>query len=158
MTDALNQTLLPEGYFAEEQMHPISRLEIDVATFEQEAAEQKSSGGLAVAGRKTCSCLHAGVSLIVIDVVTERLANLHNDLMQMLGDAAVACVSTAQLYAVAYRPVLRNDERQVEMWPTELAVGKPMPELPLWIAPDIAVPVNLEIAYQDACGRRRITL
>lgn len=212
MTDALNQTLLPEGYFAEEQMHPISRLEIDVATFEQEVAQQKPSGGLAIAGRKTwtpstptwtipgvinedmeiqvintdggprlvaaielvspankdrpskrrafaakcASCLHSGVSLIVIDVVTERLANLHNDLMQMLGDAATACISTAQLYAVAYRPVLRNDERQVEMWPTDLAIGKPMPELPLWIAPDIAVPVNLEIAYQDACRRRRI--
>lgn len=210
IADELNQSSLPQGYFAEETVHPTARAEVDVATFEEEI--RQDSGGVAIAGRKTwtpaaptwtipgaiyegvellvfhdeggarlvaaielispankdrpetrrafaakcTSILYAGASLILIDVVTERLANLHNDLMHLLGDKAAACVSTAQLYAVAYRPVLRNEERQVEMWPTDLAVGKPLPELPLWIAPDIAVPVNLETTYQDACRRRRI--
>lgn len=207
IADALNQTL-PENYFAEEQLHPSARLEIDVATFERERLE---SGSVAVVDRTTwtpaaptwtvasvvnegiellvfqseggaqlvaaielvspankdrpetrrafaakcANCLHSGVALIVIDVVTERTANLHNELMHMLGNTA-ECQSSAELYAVAYRPVLRNAERHVEMWPTTLSLGKPLPELPLWIAPDLAIPVSLEAAYQDACRRRRI--
>src|SRR4029077_14137719 len=33
MADALNERLLPEGYFAEEHAHMGARVEIDVATF-----------------------------------------------------------------------------------------------------------------------------
>ena len=35
LADSLNGEWLPPGYFAEEQVHPISRVEIDVATFEE---------------------------------------------------------------------------------------------------------------------------
>jgi hypothetical protein len=52
IADALNQQL-PEGYFAEEQLHPSARVEIDVATFEQ--AGGASAGGVALAARKTWS-------------------------------------------------------------------------------------------------------
>ena len=34
LADALNERWLPDGYFAEEQVHPSARVEIDVATFE----------------------------------------------------------------------------------------------------------------------------
>jgi hypothetical protein len=47
IADALNDRLLPEGYFAEEQVHPSARVEIDVATFESDAEhtrERHSSG------------------------------------------------------------------------------------------------------------------
>ncbi len=36
IADALNETLLPEGYFAEEHAHAGARIEIDVATFADE--------------------------------------------------------------------------------------------------------------------------
>lgn len=29
-------------------------------------------------------------------------------------------------------------------------------ELPLWLGPDLVVPVNLEITYNSACQRRRL--
>lgn len=210
IADELNRSSLPQGYFAEETVHPTARAEVDVATFEEE--NRQHEGGVAVVGMKTwtpprptwtipgtiyegaellvfqddggtrlvgaielispankdrpearrafaakcASILYAGASLIVIDVVTERLANLHNELMQIMSNDAAVCISTSQLYSVAYRPVLRHEERQIEMWSRDLAVGKPLPELPLWIAPDVAVPVNLEMTYQDACRRRRI--
>src|SRR5439155_26032241 len=37
MADVLNEELLPEGYFAEEEAHSGGRIEIDVATFESAA-------------------------------------------------------------------------------------------------------------------------
>src|SRR5436309_10674122 len=36
IADALNEDLLPEGYFAEEHAHAGARIEIDVATFADE--------------------------------------------------------------------------------------------------------------------------
>src|SRR5438874_5269349 len=36
IADALNETLLPDGYFAEEHAHAGARIEIDVATFEDQ--------------------------------------------------------------------------------------------------------------------------
>ncbi len=38
IADALNETLLPAGYFAEEHAHAGARVEIDVATFQDDAA------------------------------------------------------------------------------------------------------------------------
>jgi hypothetical protein len=60
------------------------------------------------------------------------------------------------LYAVAYRPVRRQDTDQVEIWPEPLAIGASLPVLPLWIGPDLVVPVDLESTYENACRRRRL--
>jgi Protein of unknown function (DUF4058) len=51
---------------------------------------------------KCASYLHQGVSLIIIDIVTNRRANLHNEITQLLPSARGAEMSAqAALYAVA---------------------------------------------------------
>src|SRR4051794_33758315 len=46
----LNQSLLPESYYAEAQVHVGSRVEVDVATLEREAPPRgNGAGGVAVA-------------------------------------------------------------------------------------------------------------
>jgi hypothetical protein len=40
---------------------------------------------------------------------------------------------------------------RLEVWPAALAVGSPLPLLPLWIAPDRAVPLDLETNYEATC-------
>ena len=51
-----------------------------------------------------------GVSVIIVDVVTERAANLHVALADILGLAHhLAWGSPSQLYAVAYRPTQAAD-------------------------------------------------
>ena len=54
---------------------------------------------------KCASYLHQGVSLIIIDIVTNRRANLYNEIIRLMefGDA-FAMPATADLYAAAYRP------------------------------------------------------
>src|SRR4029079_2665694 len=52
IADALNEEWLPEGYFAEEQLHPAARVEIDVATFEENASAGRA-GGVALVGPRT---------------------------------------------------------------------------------------------------------
>jgi hypothetical protein len=106
---------------------------------------------------KAAGYLHQGISLVIVDVVTTRRANLHNDIMRLL-DADPRCElpADAELYAVAYRPVARGERTEAELWPHRLAVGQPLPELPLRLTGDLFVPVRLEATYQEACRRRRL--
>ena len=106
---------------------------------------------------KCASYLHQGVSLIIIDIVTSRRANLHNEIVALLPTARGSEMpAQAALYAVAYRPVLRQGCAEIEIWPATFSVGDPLPELPLRLTGDLFVPVDFEASYQEACRRRRL--
>jgi hypothetical protein len=105
---------------------------------------------------KSASYLHQGVSLIIVDVVTNRGGNLHNETAQLFSGDPRLTMTDADLYAVAYRPVLRDDKPQIDIWTHPLAVGQPLPTLPLRLTGDLFVPVDLEASYTEACRRRRL--
>jgi hypothetical protein len=49
-------------------------------------------------------------------------------------------------------PLLEDDRRsKLQTWPYTLNLGQPLPTLPLWLTPDLAVPLELEAGYEDAC-------
>jgi hypothetical protein len=105
---------------------------------------------------KCATYLHQGVSLIIIDIVTDRLANLHNELMEQLLAPNSGLSSQVSLYAAAYRPVRREERQEIDLWPTNLALGQNLPVLPLALNSEICLPVDLEATYMDACHRRRL--
>ncbi len=106
---------------------------------------------------KCASYLHQGVSVIIVDIVTSRRANLHNEIIHVLAaDKVFALPVQSHLYAVAYRPVVRSDQAEIDIWPVELAVGEALPTLPLRLTGDLFVPVDFEATYQEACHRRRL--
>jgi hypothetical protein len=101
--------------------------------------------------------LRRGVSVIVIDVVTERQANLHAEILQILErPEEPRWESPTQLYAVAYRSVLGTEQRRLEMWPKVLTLGGPLPELPMWLGIDLCIPLRLEESYSVTCGSLRM--
>lgn len=216
IADALNHDLLPAGYFAEEQVHVGSRVEIDVATFEHEAhrAPGAASGGGGTAtlpakpwsppvpafaipavfpdsievlvfsgesgptlvaavelvspgnkerdevrmafANKCAAYLQQGIGLVVVDSVTNRQANLHNELMRPMRAEAGALLPPDALYAVAYRPVRRSDSERIDVWPAALSVGQTLPVLPLALDKGVSVPLDLEATYTEARRRRRM--
>lgn len=106
---------------------------------------------------KCASYLAQGVSLIVVDVVTSRRANLHNDLMRLMEAAPdLDFPPEVNLYAVAYRPLRRGEQEAHDLWLRPLALGEPLPTLPLRLTGDLFVAVDFEAAYQEACRRRRL--
>jgi hypothetical protein len=106
---------------------------------------------------KCTSYLHQGVSLIIIDIVTTRRANLHNEILGLLSSSKQAeMAASADLYAAAYRPVLREERAEIDMWTKVFAVGDALPTMPLRLTGDLFVPVDFEAAYQEACRRRRL--
>src|SRR5262249_21311068 len=107
---------------------------------------------------KCARYLPHGVSVIIMDIVTERRANLHNTLMDLMEYPPETRLPTdANLYGVGYRPVIRETKPEIDLWPATCALGEELPTLPLRLTGDIFVPIEFEATYQEACRRRRLT-
>jgi hypothetical protein len=106
---------------------------------------------------KCQSYLARGVGLIVVDVVTNRLANLHNELVELFNlGQAFAMTPAIPTYAVAYRPSRQPTGDQIELWPVPLAIDESLPTLPLALLNAGMVPVDLEETYSEARQRGRL--
>jgi hypothetical protein len=106
---------------------------------------------------KCAALLQQGVSVVVIDVVTNRRANLHNEIARLIGaDAKLEIPAGPHQYAAAYRPVLRDEKPEIDIWTNTFAVGDPLPTMPLRLTGDIFVPIEFEASYTEACRRRRL--
>lgn len=107
---------------------------------------------------KCVGYLQQGVSVVVVDTVTTRGADLNSAILSLLGvDVGAAAPTLSSLSAVSYRAVGGEEEsRQLQLWPAPLALAQPLPTLPLWIAPDLSVPLDLDASYQTTCTDLRI--
>ena len=105
---------------------------------------------------KCAGYLKQAVSVVIVDVVTERIANLHADLLETLEVSEAAWESPSQLYAVAYRPVPVQKQQRIEAWPEVLTLGRELPVMPLWLRVDLSVPLQLEETHATTCDGLRI--
>lgn len=106
---------------------------------------------------KTAAYLQQGVSVVIIDIVTSKRSNLHNDVVELLAAPAVAKMPAEHsIYAASYRPTVRDDKPQIDLWHEPLAVGSPLPTMPLRLTGDLFVPVQFESTYLETCRRRRL--
>jgi hypothetical protein len=106
---------------------------------------------------KCANYLQQAASVVVVDVVTVRRKSLHAELLLTL-DAANGAVweSPSDLYAVVYRTIRSEEQPGVEIWTEALALGEPLPLVPLWLGVDISVPLDLEKSYLAACESLRM--
>jgi len=104
---------------------------------------------------KIASYLHEAVSVLIIDVVTERRANLHNEIVRMMRmPGELQLPPEPSLYAASYRPVLRDGRPEIDIWVNPFNVGDTLPTMPLRLIAEYFVPVELEATYTEACKRR----
>jgi hypothetical protein len=104
------------------------------------------------------SYLYQGISVIIVDIVTNRRANLHNEVLRIMDATdALQMPQEASLYAVAYRPMQRGQKDEIEIWRSPLALGQALPTLPLWLRGDLVIGVDFEVTYAEACQRKRLT-
>lgn len=109
---------------------------------------------------KCAGYLQQGISVVLVDVVTQRKANLQAELFDLLGvSLSTSGQSAGDLYAAAYRPTADTKQQwHMDVWAEVLQVGSGLPTMPLWIQPDRCVPLELEQTYRVACANRRIGL
>lgn len=94
------------------------------------------------------------MGLIVVDVVTDRHANLHAEILRRLGGPGAT--AEPELYATAYRRSERAGTSGVDVWLESLAVGQPLPTLPLWLPGGLCLAVELEASYMRIRDEQRV--
>jgi hypothetical protein len=105
---------------------------------------------------KCSSYVQQGIGLMIVDIVTNRQANLHNAFVRLLHAGGSFLLPEELLYATAYRPVRREDTDEIEVWPATLTVGRSLPVLPLPLDKALCVPLDLGATYGEACQRSRL--
>jgi hypothetical protein len=130
-----------------------------VAAIELISPGNKDRAAERMAFAVTCACyLSQRISVILVDIVTNRRANLHNELLRLMeAGELLELPPEANLYAVAYRPLRRSQGDEIDIWRVPLALGQPLPTLPLGLRADLVIPVDFESAYAEACLRKRLT-
>jgi hypothetical protein len=106
---------------------------------------------------KCAALLQKRVSVTIIDLVTTRNFNLYRELLELIGGAASNGEPDQDpLYAVACRETKNQDAWQLETWAHSLQLGQPLPILPLWLADNFALPLELDECYEETCRVLRI--
>lgn len=107
---------------------------------------------------KCATLLQKGVAVSIIDVVTPRQFNLYAELLQFLGQSDPTLGETPpHLYAVSCRWRPQGGRMLLQTWSHVLTLGQPLPTLPLWLTGKLAVPLDLEQSYEQACHDLWIT-
>jgi hypothetical protein len=106
---------------------------------------------------KCAAYLQRGIGLVTLDIVSDMFFNLHDELFLLLGHSeSYLMTPDAHTYATAYRPARRNDENQIDVWTFPLAVGQPLPVVPLALRATATVPLDLESTYTEARRNSRL--
>jgi hypothetical protein len=101
--------------------------------------------------------LRQHVSVAIVDLVTTRHFNLYRDLLELIGQTDPTLLpEPPDLYASACRWKRGANSGRLQTWSHALAIGQPLPTLPLWLADNLAVPLELEASYEEACRILRI--
>jgi len=107
---------------------------------------------------KCASLLREQVSVVIVDLVTVRNFNLYADLLDLIGQSdPLLGEEPPPLYAVACRWRPNGATRLFEGWFQVLAVGQPLPTVPLWLPANLAIPLDLEQSYEQTCHDLSIT-
>jgi hypothetical protein len=106
---------------------------------------------------KTAALLQQGVCVSVVDLVTVRQFNLYADLLALIGRSDPALgADPPHLYAATCRGRKAGHRPLLDTWFDPLAVGRPLPTLPLWLTDDTGVLLDLEASYEETCRVLRI--
>jgi hypothetical protein len=161
---------LPARYVAAPRVHCGSQVEYEVRIYDTKRGrrlvavveivspankDRPEHRGVFVA--KCAALLPQRVSVAILDLVTVRDFNLYAELLDLLGQGDPSLgKEPPPLYAVSCRWRPNGKTQLLETWNQPLTLGEPLPTLPLWLADNFAVPLELEESYEQTCRDLRI--
>jgi hypothetical protein len=105
---------------------------------------------------KCLNLLRQDVCVSMIDIVTIRPFNLYTDLLASLNCSDPAFNPPPPTYAVTCRTRRLPRQAKLDAWTRSLAIGQPLPSLPIWLSESQAVSLDLEASYEETCRVLRI--
>ncbi len=102
--------------------------------------------------------VNRGVCVTVVDLVTYRDFNLYCDLLTAVGhtDPTMSANPPRTYAATVRKRWLTRRRSKFETWSAPMAVGQPLPMLPVWVGDREWVPLELEATYQETCQTLRL--
>lgn len=104
---------------------------------------------------KCAAYLQQGVGLVVVDIVTDRHATLHDALLEKVAGTSPSPLG-ATLFTASYHPVVIDRVTTLETWAERLNIGTALPEMPLWLRGAHCMPLALEATYERTCEEQRV--
>jgi hypothetical protein len=110
---------------------------------------------------KCGSYLQKGISVVVVDTVTTYSADLHDELCDLVtGAESLRWTSPSGLSVVVYRATRLTAETgpslNLDVRAFPVGIGQELPTVPLWLGHNLAVPLELEFTYAQACRSLRL--
>jgi Protein of unknown function (DUF4058) len=147
-------TSLPEQYEYEVRIYDVTTGKHLVATIEiVSPANKDRPEHRSVFVAKCAALLQKGVAVSIVDLVTTRHFNLYLDLLEMIGhEDPTLGEPPPYVYAASCRGVKLEKRTLFQAWSHGLQIGRELPTLPLWLAVNLVIPLNLEESYEQACN------
>ena len=157
--------MLPNGYVASPHVHLGREYEYEVRIYDTARGRRLVAAVEIVSPAnkdrpehrrafvaKCASLLQQQVSVVVVDLVTVRHFNLYADLLESIGRSDPSLgPEPPGVYVAACRWKESGKGGILQTWAHTLALGQPLPTLPLWLDDDLAVPLELEKSYEETC-------
>jgi hypothetical protein len=106
---------------------------------------------------KVAALLKHDICVSIVDVVSTKEFNLYAELMRFLESTDPALGDTPPpMYAVTARLRHEGHRRMMDSWYHPLAIGQPLPTLPIWLNETVAISLELESSYEETCRTLRI--
>jgi hypothetical protein len=106
---------------------------------------------------KVAALLKHDICVSIVDVVSTNHFNLYAELMHFLESADPALGDEPPpLYAATLRLRYEERRRMMDNWYHPLAIGQPLPTLPIWLTKTWAIALDLEASYEETCRALRI--
>ncbi len=106
---------------------------------------------------KVAALLKHDICVSIVDVVSTSDFNLYADLMDFLQSTDPDLGDDPRpMYAVTLRLRYENHRRLMDNWYHSLAIGQPLPTLPIWLKETRAISLDLEQSYEETCRTLRI--
>ena len=92
--------------------------------------------------------LSQGAGVVVVDTVTDPATSLLRGIVDFNSPMG-ATLLPDPIYAAAFRPAYRDGKGMIDCWTFPLAVGQPLPTMPLYIRAHEFLPLDLERSYTE---------
>jgi Protein of unknown function (DUF4058) len=100
--------------------------------------------------------LRQDVCVSMIDLVTIHQFNLYTELLALVRRSDPTFTPPPPIYAVTCRKREVGRHTKLDTWSRPLAIGQPLPSLPVRLSETQTVSLDLEATYQETCRVLRI--
>jgi hypothetical protein len=106
---------------------------------------------------KAAALLKHDICVSMVDVVSTSGFNLYAELLQFLESTDPDLAGEPPpIYAATLRLRSEGRRRLLDTWYHRLTIGQPLPTLPVWLKPTLAIALDLESSYEETCRTLRI--